>query len=353
MATEQVPAQDPSKLPTSLHRGRRSRPPGPPSGIVIPFPGGPTKEEADAANAGEYAPTGAESLLHRLARNWVVRLGLAGGASYAAYQVPAIHEYVDVRYQDLLRLLNPETVVSSTFDNSLNEGVIGDNNILDLSLPEINQRFPKQVVEEGSFLYFLSPIILPDGTRMPYGKKDVWELGGANYPTEELNEQAKQKNIKNYIEFSILENSILVSPVDGYGFINMGRESFGENPNHAIGFGVIFHDEQQNRTYRISLYGANKQGKDYNLISLSPDLERPPNYPPNQLQDLGWKDWSRMKRGQLLIKATGDQRMRLTVEAYRGEKIGPTATLVDKTIYLLTPRFYTDPASQKLVALDK
>lgn len=346
MATEQNPQGTIDVPPILPPRDRRPRQPA----RVIPFPSGaPTKEEADAANAGKYAPTGAESLLHRLARNWVVRLGLAGGASYAAYQVPAIHEYVDARYQDLLKLLNPETVVPPIFDNSLNEGIIGDNNILHLSLPEINQRFPQQVREEGNFLYFLSPIVLPDGTRMPYGKKDVWEIGGANYPTEELNKEAKEKNIKHTVEFTLPAGSILISPVDGYGYIDMGRSIARHDPNLALGFFVIFHDEVHNKTYKIWVFGQDLKTINYNLVSLNPSLEMPAD----KLGNADWKNWLPMKRGQPLIKATKDQLMRLTVTAYRGGKIDANATLIDKTQYLLTPRFYTDPATQKLVALGK
>lgn len=309
MATEQGPAQDPSTSP--------SRPPA----VITPFP---TTEK----------PPVQGSLLSR--RN-LLKAAVVGGASYLIG--PKLWELTRYLWQ------NSQEQVPSTFDNSLNEGVIGDNNTNHLSLPEINQKFPKQVVEEGSFLYFLSPIVLPDGTRMPYGKENVWEGGGANYPTEELNKEAKEKNIKDSVEFILPAGGILVSPVDGHGYIDMGY-IYGHDPNVAEGFSVVFHDKIQNKTYKIWLFPAGKN-PNINLVSLVPSLERPAD----KLGDMNWKNQPRMERGQPLIQATGDQLMRLKLIAFKGEKIDGNATLVDKAQYLVTPRFYTD--NEKLVALQK
>lgn len=135
---------------------------------------GPTKAEAKAANAGEYAPTGAARLLAEVARKWkaLVAAGLAVGGGVAAYEtIPAVHQAVDSLFLERIGVNTKE--IGPTFDNTKVKELISDNNAITLSISDIERQFP-QIEKVGDTPQYaiksIFPFILPEGTTVTLDK---------------------------------------------------------------------------------------------------------------------------------------------------------------------------------------
>ena len=134
---------------------------------ITPFPKPlqpPTKEEAEAANRGDYKEGGITGFIKK---HPLISGGTAAGiAAAAAYEaVPAFHQAVDSTYHDVMQKLGVEIVVPLTFGNKAGSGVIGDNNIYPLSE---EAKANLQPVGTDTTLTFLFPFQLPPGAKIQY-----------------------------------------------------------------------------------------------------------------------------------------------------------------------------------------
>lgn len=303
------------------------------SAVITDFPGiadletdlivnQPTEEEVRAANAGEYAPKGIPKKIIDLARNMptpvkvIAGLGAATTVGAAAF---GIHERI-----------NAQNEVPSAFNNNDDRGVFGDNNINRGDLSEFQNQFPEQIIEKDTSINFVLPFILPEGTSASYVKNLSDRL-----PTEELQQQAKAENIKNNIDLVLPKNTVIISPVNGHGAIGFGIPEAGQDSTKAYGTAIVFYDQSVNRTYLIKIFSL-----DQTPFEPIKNMSRYDNK--RYFRDTGWKDLPKIDRITPLMQTQRDnQQVRISIEAYEGEKIGPEAAITNKDLYLLTPRFFT------------
>ena len=139
---------------------------------ITPFPKPlqpPTKEEAEAANRGDYKEGGITGFIKK---HPLISGGTAAGiAAAAAYEaVPAFHQAVDSTYHDVMQKLGVEIVVPLTFGNKAGSGVIGDNNIYPLSEEAKSKSSARW---NRYYAYFSFPVpVTPREQR--FNTKEVW-----------------------------------------------------------------------------------------------------------------------------------------------------------------------------------
>jgi len=104
----------------------------------------PSKEEAKAANAGEYA--GDTRVVKKIGGNKVLKAVLGGGVAVAggaiAYEaVPAVHRAVDSAFLDNLKgqFITEVSVNPEVFDPKATSGVVGPNTIFYIPQEEFNK----------------------------------------------------------------------------------------------------------------------------------------------------------------------------------------------------------------------
>lgn len=333
----------------------------------VPYPGvppkrkkdhGPSQTDIDAANAGQLAPNAVERFIQRLGRSRTAKIGLAAGTAgvgiYAYATNPNFQQTIDSAYHNLLQILGREAVVPTTFDNKATSGVIGDKNIQFISQEEAKKSNLQPVATDTS-LTFLFPFQLPEGAKITYEKSLSERL-----PTQAIQTEAAQKGIKDQVDLNIPRDATISASFDAHVVISMGREKYNEDPTKAVGLNIVFYNPEQDKTYQIRIFTLDSDGQKGYLDSLSPSLQLPPNYSLDLLRGTNWKQWPIAKQGQQLVKTTQNQPIRITIEAYKGDKIGPEAAISeaarkDKTASVVTPQFLTTTASgeQKLLVLTK
>lgn len=151
-------------------------------------------------------------LIQRLVQNLTVRLGLVtlalGGSGYAAYQeIPAVHRTVD----NLFGRVSTEDV-PNTFDNNLDKGVIGDNNIVRMTRKEI-QKLPK--FDKNGKILRTFPVALTAGEQVQYQKEFS---GGMVHPGIDVD----PLTTKNVIKFTISAGKPIIASANGYLFEGFG-----------------------------------------------------------------------------------------------------------------------------------
>lgn len=130
-----------------------------------------------------------KSLIRRLAQNLAVRLGFAtlalSGSGYAAYQeIPAVHRTID---NVIGKVFGDE--VPNTFDNKIDNGVIGDNNIVRMTREEI-QQLPSFDKDGKPILLF--PFTPPEGQTITFTKR---YHGGYVHPDTEVDTETTRNSM--------------------------------------------------------------------------------------------------------------------------------------------------------------
>jgi len=189
----------------------------------------PSKEEARAANAGEYA--GNTRVVKKIGGNKVLKAVLGGGIAVAggaiAYEtVPAFHQAVDSAFLDHIKGKSLSTETSTNpevFNPTAREGVITDKNTIRMTWGEYAKIAPSTVNKEApEELNILFPIQFPEGSanRALQIKKGKDYMGGG---VRKLSSGA-DGNTKNgelqvmnslTIEDGLKEGDILISPASG------------------------------------------------------------------------------------------------------------------------------------------
>lgn len=296
-------------------------------GVIVPPKPQPVLEPSGEPEPKKTKRSLIQRLLNNLALRWTLAgLGLAsaGGIAYQL-EVPAVHRTVN----NLLGIVSARDV-PNTFDNTRDEGLIGENNINHGNLSEVQSQFPEQIIEKGNTISLILPFILPEGTTASYIKSLSDRL-----PTEELQKQAQAENDKNNIDFVLPKGTVIVSPVNGNGAIGFGTSESGQDATKAYGAAIVFHDKSANKTYLIKIFSLDQ-------TPFEPIINIPRFDDKQYFRDTGWKDLPMIDRATPLIQTQNDnQQVRVSVEAYEGERIGPEATITDKALYLLTPQFFT------------
>ena len=320
--------------------------------LRVVWRGAPTKEEAAAANAGEYAPRGAERWLYDFTHSWATRLGLATAAvvgGVAVYQnIPAIQEFVDNSYQSLREKFSPETKVPTTFNNAAKEGIIGEANTEALTLEEIRELFPEQMVEQDNFLKFLFPFILPEGSEVKYERSST--PGGVFFDPKTGAEIRQERDwnktiIRDNVTFNLPEGTIVINPATthvGLGSIE-GNIKSGDDPNKSSGAAIVFYNERLDATYQLLLFPTGNIGVRTPFEPLQPMQEK------INKSDTGteWKALPVIQQGEPLLRVPTDLTVKLRIAAWHGQDVRIWG---QGNYFALAPDFITNQG--KIVALE-
>lgn len=118
---------------------------------------GPTKDQADAAHAGKLEQKGLGNLVSKLAKNWAVRLGLTTAVVGTGI---GVYEAVKPSGEQLI-------VVPDTFDPTALKGVIGANNMVEMTVAEYEKSGPPLWDEETRTMSMPLAITFKDGITRP------------------------------------------------------------------------------------------------------------------------------------------------------------------------------------------
>lgn len=216
----------------------------------------PTTEEAEAANAGQYAPGRTRGFVEKLSRNWAVRLGLVTAAGFAAYEyIPAVHETVDQTYHDVMKSLGIEVVAPLTFDNQKIYGKIGETNSALILLKDIHQATS---IDNGKAIHV--------GFFLDFGPEEMITYAKGLTPINiDMNtyEEYRRKGVNNAIAFTDLSiGTIARAPFDG----KISRANTPQADTY-LGLTLVFQDNE-GKWYSLLFTGA----KDVKMIAEAPKL---------------------------------------------------------------------------------
>lgn len=283
------------------------------------------------------------SWIRRLTRSLALRLFLAGaaitGAGYGADKayddVPAIHQAVD---NLLHRGESTEiTVPSDTFSNEADKGTIGAENTIALSLEEIEQKFPQQIVEDrenytATILFpFKAP---PEGIKIEYAKIVFNAKANALTPDQDVMIHASETPLPKGTE--------IFSPIDGR--IALARDPNDKSKITAVSF--FYYDKKNDTTYFISI-GPRYSPSPYFSI-LEPSMETLPDTPATT----NWESYPTIKRGTPIMTTAQDQPVSMLIVGFKGKEIDRIKT-GGKTARLISPQFFTEVSSgvEKLIVI--
>lgn len=309
---------------------------------VIPIPGEVAPPQPDFIDK-------ATELLKKLARSKLVRtlmvIATLGGSGTAAYKTfPAFENAVNSGARAIGFNVG-ETPVPSTFDNSLDEGVFGKNNLISLPLDKIQEKYPTPIAETQNSLTVLSPFQLPEASSATFSRSLSEFL-----PTKELHEQAQRDGIKDMVKIGLPKGTKIKASADVFGFIDMGKEKFGQDPNKSLGVFWVYYDKESDITYKMKIFSSSNDSQIHYFEPQVPNLQLPPDYPIDRLRGTDWQNWPQIQQGTTLVILSEDEEVTFAIEKYRGKKIGPEAALIDKTLSVVTPNFFTE--TNKMVEME-
>ncbi|MBI4037052.1 hypothetical protein HY385_01370 [Candidatus Daviesbacteria bacterium] len=207
---------------------------------------GPTQEEMDAANRGDYAPRGLTKLLVNLSKSWLIRLGLVGGGAVITYvKVPAVHQFINSI---------PEYLQNYRHSSEVAKGVINPADAVYMTPEEYRKEGPPTIKHDD--------VNIPPPIKLPPGKENtpinfITRHGGferlvnprlnPDNPNEQLNDERIPVNDEIILD-NIPIGGILISPIDGV-ITNFNHPAWVEQPDGTLsitGFFIEGKDEQGN-----------------------------------------------------------------------------------------------------------
>lgn len=292
-------------------------------GILYP----PTQEEIKAANSGAYASKGFAKRVMDFMKRVPAPVKIGGAVAGIAGLGAVVHEIVGAQE------------VPSIFRNSDDRGVLGNNNIQLVTLPEFQNQHLQQVVAEGKRITILNPFQLPEGVSASYVKSLSDRL-----PTEELRQQAEKDGIKDSTDFILPKDTTIIASMDARILLAKGRVSVNEDPNMSSMMWIYYYDDKQDVTYQFWFFTVDSSG----LLPLVEMQE----FTPETARGTNWQNLPIMQQGFQIVKTTKDnQQLRLNVKGYRGKVVGPQAEIVDKTAFFPNVNFFTNEAGEKALGL--
>lgn len=284
--------------------------------------------------------------LDKVLKSRIFRLGLAMGIIGLGARADEAYRYDVIPIHQSV-----ENSASAIFDNTKDKGVIGDQNIVRLTAPQIQKMFPEQAIGTNNTFTFLLPFDISATTQVTYEKNLSDRLIGDSDGS--IKADAGKNGIKDNLIAILPKDKILFASFDAHVMLAKGREDRNENPNMAESVRVFYYDAKQDKTYVFLFFDETNP----TAIGLFEPLFPMQENVPDSWRGTNWEKLPLAKQGESLVKTTVEnQKVKFNIKAYKGKKVGPEAELVDKTFFLATPQLLTTPdinGNQKVVILEK